>query len=71
MPDELQMNGGKPAIPAARLGMRTLAMATHAIARIVGVLALGGPRAVWSQEDPACEVKISVIQSTPKTQVHM
>ena len=56
MPDELQMNGGRPAIPAARPRMRMLAMACAAIALIAGVLALGGPRAVWSQEDSACEV---------------
>ena len=41
---------------AARLGMRTLAIACAAAVLIVGVLALGGSPSAWGQEEVACEV---------------
>ena len=56
MPDGLQMNGGTPAVPAARRGMRMLVMAGAAVALIAGVLALEVSPVARAQEAPACEV---------------
>ena len=53
---EIELRVTDPVPLAARLGMRTLAIACAAAVLIVGVLALGGSPSAWAQEEVACEV---------------
>ena len=69
MTDRLQMNGGPAAIPLARLGMGTVAIAC-AVALIAGALALGGFRAAWAQGESPCVVNdFGVLGAEPDSEL--